>query len=157
MRCPFCGTDDSEVKDSRTSDDGGVVRRRRACANCSARFTAFERVRLRELTVIKKNGRREPFDRDKLARSIYIALRKRPFDRDRVERVINSIVRQLESLGESDILSPAVGELSWRRSPASIKSPTSGLPRSTEISAKPRISANSLARLWRMAIDARRG
>jgi transcriptional repressor NrdR len=78
MRCPFCGTDDSQVKDSRTSDDGGVVRRRRACANCSARFTAFERVRLRELTVIKKNGRREPFDRDKLARSIYIALRKRP-------------------------------------------------------------------------------
>jgi transcriptional repressor NrdR len=111
MRCPFCGTDDSQVKDSRPSDDGGVIRRRRACANCSARFTTFERVQLRELTVIKKNGRREPFDRDTLARSIYIALRKRPFDRDRVERVINSIVRQLESSGESDIPSNAIGEL----------------------------------------------
>jgi transcriptional repressor NrdR len=111
MRCPFCGTDDTQVKDSRPSDDGGVIRRRRACPNCSARFTTFERVQLRELTVIKKNGRREPFDRDKLARSIYIALRKRPFNRDRVERVINSIVRQLESSGESDIRSPAVGEL----------------------------------------------
>ena len=111
MRCPFCGTDESQVKDFAPSDDGGVIRRRRACANCSARFTTFERVQLRELTVIKKNGRREPFDRDKLARSIYIALRKRPFDRDRVERVINSIVRQLESSGESDIPSPVVGEL----------------------------------------------
>lgn len=111
MRCPFCGTDDSQVKDSRPSDDGGVIRRRRACPNCSARFTTFERVQLRELTVIKTNGRREPFDRDKLARSIYIALRKRPFDRDRIERVINSIVRQLESSGESDIRSAAVGEL----------------------------------------------
>ena len=111
MRCPFCGTDDSQVKDSRPSDDGGVIRRRRACPNCSARFTTFERVQLRELTVVKKNGRRGAFDRDKLARSIYIALRKRPFDRDRVERVINSIVRQLESSGESDVRSPAVGEL----------------------------------------------
>ena len=111
MRCPFCGTDDSQVKDSRPSEDGGAIRRRRSCPSCSARFTTFERVQLRELTVIKKNGQREPFDRDKLARSIYIALRKRPFDRDRVERIINSIVRQLESAGESDIASDALGEL----------------------------------------------
>jgi transcriptional repressor NrdR len=111
MRCPFCGTDDSQVKDSRPTDDGGAIRRRRACPNCNARFTTFERVQLRELTVIKKNGQREPFDRDKLARSIYIALRKRPFEPDRIERVINSIVRQLESSGESDIPSDAVGEM----------------------------------------------
>jgi transcriptional repressor NrdR len=111
MRCPFCGTDDSQVKDSRPTDDGGAIRRRRACPNCSARFTTFERVQLRELTLIKKNGQREPFDRDKLARSIYIALRKRPFEPDRIERVINSIVRQLESSGESDIPSDAVGEM----------------------------------------------
>jgi transcriptional repressor NrdR len=111
MRCPFCGTDDSQVKDSRPTDDGGAIRRRRACPSCNARFTTFERVQLRELTVIKKNGQREPFDRDKLARSIYIALRKRPFEPDRIERVINSIVRQLESSGESDIPSDAVGEM----------------------------------------------
>jgi transcriptional repressor NrdR len=111
MRCPFCGTDDSQVKDSRPTDDGGAIRRRRACPNCNARFTTFERVQLRELTLIKKNGQREPFDRDKLARSIYIALRKRPFEPDRIERVINSIVRQLESSGESDIPSDAVGEM----------------------------------------------
>ena len=111
MRCPFCGAEDSQVKDSRPTDDGGAIRRRRACPNCSARFTTFERVQLRELTLIKKNGQREPFDRDKLARSIYIALRKRPFEPDRIERVINSIVRQLESSGESDIPSDAVGEM----------------------------------------------
>src|SRR6201984_730553 len=111
MRCPFCGTEDTQVKDSRPTEDQAAIRRRRFCPNCAARFTTFERVQLRELTVIKKDGQREPFDRDKLARSIYIALRKRTFERDRVERVINSIVRQLESSGESDIPSDEVGEL----------------------------------------------
>src|SRR5215813_14227903 len=101
MRCPFCGANDSQVKDSRSADDGGAIRRRRSCPSCAARFTTFERVQLRDLTVVKKDGQREPFDRDKLARSIYIALRERTFERDRVERVINSIVRQLESSGES--------------------------------------------------------
>jgi transcriptional repressor NrdR len=111
MRCPFCGTDDTQVKDSRPTDDRGAIRRRRFCPNCGARFTTFERVQLRELTVIKKNGHREPFDRDKLARSIYIALRKRPFEPERVERIINSLVRQLESSGETDIPSDMIGGL----------------------------------------------
>ena len=111
MRCPFCGADDTQVKDSRPTDDRGAIRRRRFCANCAARFTTFERVQLRELTVMKKNNQREPFDRDKLARSMYIALRKRPVEGERVERVINSIVRQLESSGESDIPSDVIGEL----------------------------------------------
>jgi transcriptional repressor NrdR len=111
MRCPFCGADDSQVKASRPADDGGAIRRRRSCPSCAARFTTFERVQLRDLTVVKKDGHREPSDRDKLARSIYIALRKRTFERDRVERVINSIVRQLESSGESDIPGDEVGEL----------------------------------------------
>ena len=111
MRCPFCGADDSQVKDSRPADDGGAIRRRRSCPNCAGRFTTFERVQLRDLTVVKKDGQREPFDRDKLARSIYIALRKRNFERDRAERAINSIVRQLESSGGSDIPSEEVGEL----------------------------------------------
>jgi len=111
MRCPFCGTDDTQVKDSRPTDDRGAIRRRRFCPNCGARFTTFERVQLRELTVIKKNGQREPFDRDKLARSIYVALRKRPFEPERVERIINSLVRQLESSGETDIPSGMIGGL----------------------------------------------
>ena len=111
MRCPFCGTDDTQVKDSRPTDDRGAIRRRRFCPNCGARFTTFERVQLRELTVIKKNGHREPFDRDKLARSIYVALRKRPFEPERVERIINSLVRQLESSGEIDIPSNMIGGL----------------------------------------------
>src|SRR6478735_4325919 len=106
MRCPFCGADDTQVKDSRPTDDRGAIRRRRFCANCAARFTTFERVQLRELTVMKKNNQREPFDRDKLARSIYVALRKR-----RVERIINSLVRQLESSGETEIPSDMIGEL----------------------------------------------
>ena len=110
MRCPFCGTDDTQVKDSRPTDDRGAIRRRRFCPNCAARFTTFERVQLRDLTVVKKNGQREPFDRDKLARSIYVALRKRPYEPDRVERVINSLVRQLESSGETDIPSDQIGE-----------------------------------------------
>ena len=111
MRCPFCGADDTQVKDSRPTDDRGAIRRRRFCPNCAARFTTFERVQLRELTVIKKHGQREPFERDKLARSIYIALRKRPVEPDRVERIINSLVRQLESSGETDIPSDMIGGL----------------------------------------------
>ena len=111
MRCPFCGADDTQVKDSRPTDDRGAIRRRRFCANCAARFTTFERVQLRELTVLKKSGQREPFERDKLARSIYVALRKRPVEAERVERIINSLVRQLESAGENEIPSDMIGEL----------------------------------------------
>jgi transcriptional repressor NrdR len=111
MRCPFCGHDDTQVKDSRPTEDNSAIRRRRFCTGCGARFTTFERVQLRELTVLKKNGHREVFDRDKLARSIMIALRKRPVDPDRVDRVINGIVRRLESAGESEIRGEMIGEL----------------------------------------------
>jgi transcriptional repressor NrdR len=111
MRCPFCGFEDTQVKDSRPTEDRGSIRRRRLCPNCAARFTTFERVQLRELTVVKKDGERQPFDRDKLVRSLSIALRKRPVEPDRIERVINSIVRQLESSGESEIPSEQVGAL----------------------------------------------
>ena len=111
MRCPFCGSDDTQVKDSRPTDDRGAIRRRRFCANCAARFTTFERVQLRELTVVKKNGQRVQFDRDKLARSIQVACRKRPVDPERIERVVNGIVRRLESSGESEIPSSQIGEL----------------------------------------------
>src|SRR6201998_1843660 len=109
MRCPFCGCEDTQVKDSRPTDDRAAIRRRRLCPNCAARFTTFERVQLRELSVVKKDNQRDPFDRDKLARSINIALRKRPVEPERVERVINSIVRQLESSGETEIPSKQVG------------------------------------------------
>lgn len=111
MRCPFCGHDDTQVKDSRPTEDNSAIRRRRFCTGCGARFTTFERVQLRELTVLKKGGQREVFDRDKLARSISIALRKRPVDPDRVDRVINGIVRRLESAGESEIRGEMIGEL----------------------------------------------
>jgi len=111
MRCPFCGFDDTQVKDSRPTDDRSAIRRRRFCTNCAARFTTFERIQLRELTVVKKTGQRQPFDRDKLARSIQIALRKRPVEAERIERVINSIVRQLESSGESDVQADEIGAL----------------------------------------------
>jgi len=111
MRCPFCGNDDTQVKDSRPTDDNAAIRRRRQCPNCGARFTTFERVQLRELTVVKSNGQREPFDRDKIVRSMQIALRKRPVDPERVERVVNSIVRRLESSGESEIPSTLVGQM----------------------------------------------
>jgi transcriptional repressor NrdR len=111
MRCPFCGAEDTQVKDSRPTEEGVAIRRRRACTSCGARFTTFERVQLRELTVVKSNGKREPLDRDKLARSMNIALRKRSVDPERVERVINSIIRRLESSGESEIQSSRVGEL----------------------------------------------
>jgi transcriptional repressor NrdR len=111
MHCPFCGHEDTQVKDSRPADDGASIRRRRLCANCGQRFSTVERVQLRELTVVKADGRRVPFDRDKLARSIRIAMRKRPVDDDRIERIVNGIVRQLEASGESEIASSQVGEL----------------------------------------------
>lgn len=111
MRCPFCGHEDTQVKDSRPTEDNTAIRRRRFCTNCGARFTTFERVQLRELVVIKKNGQREPFDREKLVRSMRIALRKRPVDGDRLERVVNSIVRRLESSGDSDVKVDTIGEL----------------------------------------------
>ncbi|MBI1208094.1 MAG: transcriptional repressor NrdR [Azospirillum sp.] len=111
MRCPFCGNDDTQVKDSRPTEDNSAIRRRRLCPGCGARFTTFERVQLRELTVVKSNGQREPFERDKLLRSMRIALRKRPVDADRIDRVVNSLVRQLESSGESEIPSKQIGEM----------------------------------------------
>src|SRR5689334_9971296 len=111
MRCPYCGSTNTQVKDSRPSEDHSTIRRRRVCADCGGRFTTFERVQLRELTVIKRSGRRVPFDRDKLSRSVEIALRKRPVDPERVERMVSGIVRQLESLGESEIPSSAIGQL----------------------------------------------
>ena len=111
MRCPFCASEESQVKDSRPSEDGAAIRRRRLCPECGGRFTTFERVQLRELTILKRSGRRTPFDRDKLARSISIAMRKRPVDPERVEHMISTIVRQLESMGETELPSSAVGEL----------------------------------------------
>jgi transcriptional repressor NrdR len=111
MHCPFCGAEDTQVKDSRPTEEGAAIRRRRACTGCGARFTTFERVQLRELTVVKQNGKREPFDRDKLARSLNTSLRKRQVDPERVERLINSIIRRLESSGDSDVNSKRIGEL----------------------------------------------
>jgi transcriptional repressor NrdR len=111
MRCPFCGNEDTQVKDSRPTEDNSAIRRRRQCANCGARFTTFERVQLRELTVLKSGGQREPFDRDKLVRSMTIALQKRPVETERLERVVNGIVRRLESSGEAEIPSKLVGEM----------------------------------------------
>ncbi|MCB9957622.1 MAG: transcriptional repressor NrdR [Rhodospirillaceae bacterium] len=114
MRCPFCGHDDTQVKDSRPTEDNSAIRRRRFCPACGARFTTFERIQLRELTVVKSTGSREPFDRDKLIRSMQIALRKRPVEPERVERVVNSMVRQLESSGETEIPSKAIGEMTMK-------------------------------------------
>lgn len=111
MRCPFCGNEDTQVKDSRPTEDHAAIRRRRQCTNCAARFTTFERVQLRELTVLKSNGRREPFDRDKLLRSMTVALQKRAVDPERIDRVVNGIQRRLESQGESEIPSKFIGEL----------------------------------------------
>ena len=110
MRCPSCGSLDTQVKDSRPTEDSAVIRRRRVCLTCSFRFTTFERVQLRELTVIKRNGRRVPFDRDKLLRSVQIALRKRPVEPERVEQMVSKIVRELESQGESEVSSETIGE-----------------------------------------------
>ena len=111
MRCPYCGNDDTQVKDSRPSEDNTTIRRRRSCLACGGRFTTFERIQLRELTVIKRSGRRVPFDRDKLVRSVQVALRKRPVEPERVERMVSGIVRQLENLGESEIRSETIGML----------------------------------------------
>ena len=111
MRCPFCGHAESQVKDSRPSEDGAAIRRRRMCPECGGRFTTFERVQLRELIILKRSGRRSPFDRDKLVRSITLAMQKRPVDPERVERMINGIVRQLESMGETELPSSTVGEM----------------------------------------------
>ena len=109
MRCPYCGNDDTQVKDSRPTEDSNAIRRRRICPSCGGRFTTFERVQLRELTVLKKTGRKVPFDRDKLVRSFQIALRKRPVDGDRIERAVSGIVRRLESSGETEISSEQIG------------------------------------------------
>ncbi len=111
MRCPFCGDLDTQVKDSRPTEENTAIRRRRLCPACGSRFTTFERVQLRELTVIKRDESRTPFDREKLARSINIAVRKRPVEARRVERMVNGIVRQLESSGESEIPSTVIGEM----------------------------------------------
>jgi transcriptional repressor NrdR len=111
VNCPFCGSADTQVKDSRPADDGSAIRRRRFCTSCSQRFTTVERVQLRELTVVKTDGRRQLFDRDKLARSVRTALRKRPVQEERIERVVNGIVRQLEASGDNEITSAAIGEL----------------------------------------------
>ena len=109
MRCPFCGHDDTQVKDSRPSDDNSSIRRRRSCPACNSRFTTFERVQLRELTVVKKDGERRAFDRDKIARSIIIACRKRPVEQDRIEQTVNTLVQKLESLGEAEIPTTLIG------------------------------------------------
>jgi len=111
MRCPFCGHEDTQVKDSRPTEDNAAIRRRRYCAECGSRFTTFERVQLRELSVVKSNGDKTPFDRDKLSKSLHIALRKRPVNEDRIERIVNSIQRKLETLGESEIPTKVVGEM----------------------------------------------
>ena len=111
MRCPFCGHEDTQVKDSRPTDDNSAIRRRRYCPSCGSRFTTFERVQLREIIVVKKSGRRAPFEREKLARSVEIAMRKRPVDPERIDRMISGVVRQVESLGEPEIDSQRIGEL----------------------------------------------
>lgn len=111
MRCPYCGNEDTQVKDSRPTEDNTAIRRRRFCAACGGRFTTFERVQLRELTIIKTSGRRVPFDRDKLMRSVQVAMRKRPVEQERIERMVSGIVRRLESMGESEIPSSVIGKL----------------------------------------------
>ena len=111
MRCPFCGNTDSQVKDSRPAEDHVAIRRRRSCPSCGGRFTTYERVQLRDLVVVKKNGKRESFDRDKLSRSIRIAMQKRQVEPDRIEQMISGIVRRLESMGDTDIASDTIGEI----------------------------------------------
>ena len=110
MRCPFCGHDDSQVKDSRPTEDGAAIRRRRQCEGCGARFTTFERIQLRELTVLKTEGRREPFEREKLERSVSVACRKRPIEQAQIEKLVSGIQRQLETLGETEIESARIGQ-----------------------------------------------
>jgi transcriptional repressor NrdR len=111
VRCPYCMNSDTQVKDSRPTEENTVIRRRRVCADCGGRFTTFERIQLRELTIIKNTGRKVPFDRDKLMRSVQVALRKRPVEPERIERMVSGIVRRLENLGESEIQAKMVGEL----------------------------------------------
>lgn len=111
MRCPYCSNADTQVKDSRPTEDNTVIRRRRICQDCGGRFTTFERIQLRELTIIKNTGRKVPFDRDKLMRSVQIALRKRPVEPERIERMVSGVVRRLENLGESEIPAKVIGEL----------------------------------------------
>lgn len=111
MRCPFCNHEDTQVKDSRPTDDNAAIRRRRSCNNCGARFTTFERVQLRELMVLKNNGSRQPFDRDKLQRSLELCLRKRPVAQDRIEQIVNSLVRQLETSGENEVTTVQIGQM----------------------------------------------
>ncbi|GHH18180.1 transcriptional repressor NrdR [Sphingomonas sp. AAP5] len=111
MRCPFCGHEDSQVKDSRPTEDAGAIRRRRQCEGCAARFTTFERIQLRELTVLKSEDKREPFDREKLLRSVSIAARKRPIEAVRLEKLVSGIQRQLETQGESEVRSGRIGEM----------------------------------------------
>jgi transcriptional repressor NrdR len=111
MKCPYCGALDTQVKDSRPTEDATSIRRRRVCPDCGGRFTTFERVQLRDVTVVKRSGRRVPFDRDKLHRSITIALRKRPVSVERIERLVNGLVRQIESQGESEIAAEEIGQL----------------------------------------------
>jgi transcriptional repressor NrdR len=111
MRCPFCGHEDSQVKDSRPTDDGAAIRRRRQCEGCAARFTTFERIQLRDLIVTKAEGRRQPFDREKLLRSVSIATRKRPIDPARIEKLVSGIQRQLETQGDTEVSSKRIGEM----------------------------------------------
>jgi len=111
MRCPFCGSEDTQVKDSRPAEDNAAIRRRRACPSCASRFTTFERVQLREITVLKTDGRRVPFDREKLARSIRVALRKRPVEEEQIERLVNGIQRRLETEAENEVTSRQIGEI----------------------------------------------
>ena len=135
MRCPYCGCENTQVKDSRPTEENQSIRRRRNCEDCGGRFTTFERVQLREIIVIKRSGRRMPFDREKLSRSVGVALRKRPIQEDRIERLVSGIVRQLESMGEQEMPSSVIGELVMEACRRSTKSPISGLPRSTATSA----------------------
>jgi transcriptional repressor NrdR len=111
VRCPFCAHDDSQVKDSRPTEDGAAIRRRRQCESCGARFTTFERIQLRELTILKSEGRKEPFERDKLARSVAIACRKRPIEQARIDQMVSGIQRQLETLGDAEIDAAQIGAL----------------------------------------------
>lgn len=111
MRCPYCGCDETQVKDSRPTEDNTAIRRRRVCTGCGGRFTTFERVQLRELSVIKRTGRRVPFDRDKLMRSVQVSLRKRPVEDEKVERMVSGIVRQLESAGDAEVPAEQIGTL----------------------------------------------
>ena len=125
MRCPYCGCENTQVKDSRPTEENQAIRRRRNCEDCGGRFTTFERVQLREIIVIKRSGRRMPFDREKLSRSVEVALRKRPIQEDRIERMVSGIVRQLESMGETELSSSVVSTVLFSRLMSSMKRVTS--------------------------------